>query len=85
MEQRLLERLEASEAGREGRWLLATAERVDVAGSYRRRRATVARVVEQGDTRAAVRLDAGLRADLRVVPPASYGAALLYFTSSSRT
>lgn len=80
---------------------------VDVAGSFRRRRATVgdldllaiaakpAAVIRHftkyrrvkdvdlaGDTRATVRLDSGLQVDLRVLEPASYGAALLYFTGS---
>lgn len=82
-------------------------ERVDAAGSYRRRKETVgdldvlaladdgpavtehfaayedvAETLSQGDTRASVRLRSGLQVDLRVVPPKSYGAALLYFTGS---
>ena len=39
-------------------------------------------VVEQGATRSTVRLRNGLQVDLRVVPEASYGAALCYFTGS---
>ncbi|MDR3506128.1 MAG: DNA polymerase/3'-5' exonuclease PolX [Acidocella sp.] len=42
----------------------------------------VAEVVEQGQTRATVRLRNGLQVDLRVVPEESYGAALCYFTGS---
>jgi DNA polymerase (family 10) len=42
----------------------------------------VTRVIARGRTRAAVELASGLQVDLRVVPPASYGAALLYFTGS---
>ncbi len=42
----------------------------------------VAEVLARGDTRMAVRLKTGLQIDLRVVPVASYGAALLYFTGS---
>lgn len=42
----------------------------------------VAEVVAEGPTRATVLLRSGLQADLRVVEPASYGAALLYFTGS---
>jgi DNA polymerase (family 10) len=42
----------------------------------------VAEVVEEGSTRAAVRLHAGIRADLRVLPPESFGSALHYFTGS---
>jgi DNA polymerase (family 10) len=82
-------------------------ERLEVAGSYRRRRETVgdvdvlavatepapvmerflaytqvARVEMSGPTRATVVLGSGLQVDLRVVPPESYGAALVYFTGS---
>jgi DNA polymerase (family 10) len=42
----------------------------------------VEEVVSRGTTRSTVRLRGGLQADLRVVPPASYGAALLYLTGS---
>ena len=42
----------------------------------------VAKVLAQGPQRASVLLDTGLQVDLRVVPPASYGAALCYFTGS---
>jgi len=42
----------------------------------------VKRVIARGRTRAAVELATGLQVDLRVVPSASYGAALLYFTGS---
>jgi DNA polymerase (family 10) len=42
----------------------------------------VAEVVESGATRATIRLRNGLQVDLRVVPEASYGAALQYFTGS---
>lgn len=91
--------------------------RLEVAGSYRRRKETVGdldllaiidtgggedeataaarRVIERftgyprvgkvlmaGDTRASVTLASGLQVDLRVLPPESYGAALVYFTGS---
>ncbi len=39
-------------------------------------------ILWQGPTRASVILKAGLQVDFRVVPPQSYGAALLYFTGS---
>ncbi len=39
-------------------------------------------VLAAGDTKAGVRLADGVQVDLRVVPPASYGAALQYFTGS---
>lgn len=42
----------------------------------------VAEVVSKGPTRATVRLHHGLQVDLRVVPPASFGSALHYFTGS---
>jgi DNA polymerase (family 10) len=42
----------------------------------------VAQVSAQGSTRATVVLRAGVQADLRVVAPESYGAALHYFTGS---
>jgi len=42
----------------------------------------VLKVLAQGDTRASVVLRSGLQADLRVVPAASFGAALHYFTGS---
>ncbi len=82
-------------------------ERLEVAGSYRRRRETVgdidllaiatdaAPVMERflaypqvagvdmsGATRSTIHLRSGLQVDLRVVPPESYGAALVYFTGS---
>jgi DNA polymerase (family 10) len=82
-------------------------ERIEVAGSFRRRRETIgdldlvtasanaAGVIEHflsfpgiikslgaGDTRASVVLNSGLQVDLRVVPQASWGAALVYFTGS---
>jgi DNA polymerase (family 10) len=42
----------------------------------------VKRIAAHGDTRAAVLLRCGLNVDLRVVPAASYGSALHYFTGS---
>ncbi|MDT8436798.1 MAG: DNA polymerase/3'-5' exonuclease PolX, partial [Gemmatimonadota bacterium] len=81
--------------------------RLDVAGSWRRRRETVgdvdllvesdepgpvmerftgwrqvAEVDKAGDTRGTVHLRSGLQVDLRILPAASYGAALVYFTGS---
>ncbi|MFQ5747508.1 MAG: DNA polymerase/3'-5' exonuclease PolX [Gemmatimonadota bacterium] len=43
---------------------------------------SVREVERAGDTRATVHLASGLQVDLRVVPPESYGAALVYFTGS---
>lgn len=42
----------------------------------------VARVLAHGDTKSSVKLASGMQVDLRVVPAASYGAALNYFTGS---
>jgi DNA polymerase (family 10) len=42
----------------------------------------VAAVAAQGRTKSTVKLRDGMQVDLRVVPQASYGAALLYFTGS---
>ena len=42
----------------------------------------VEHIYAEGPTRASVRLNFGLDADLRVIPESSYGAALLYFTGS---
>ena len=42
----------------------------------------VRQVASRGDTRVTVQLQGGLQVDMRVVEPAAYGAALLYFTGS---
>lgn len=42
----------------------------------------VADVLQRGETKQRVRLDTDIELDVRVVPDASYGAALLYFTGS---
>lgn len=42
----------------------------------------ISQVVASGPTKLALRLQDGLRVDVRVVRPASWGAALLYFTGS---
>jgi DNA polymerase (family 10) len=82
--------------------------RLEVAGSYRRRKETVGdvdllaacegdgtpvvehftafegavRVEAAGSTKGTIVLRSGLSVDLRVIPPESFGAALLYFTGS---
>ncbi len=43
---------------------------------------TVEQVLARGDTKSSVIVGRGLHLDLRVVPPASWGAALMYFTGS---
>ena len=42
----------------------------------------VVNIIAKGDTKSSVKLKSGLNVDLRVVPAASYGAALNYFTGS---
>jgi len=83
------------------------ADRLTLAGSFRRSRETVGdldilavseqaeslmdvfvayedvvQVLAQGKTKSSVTLRSGLQVDLRVIPEASYGAALHYFTGS---
>ncbi len=82
-------------------------QRLEVAGSYRRRLETIGdidllalaedpgalserltafpsvdKVLGAGGTKTSVTLRSGLQVDLRVVPPESWGAALIYFTGS---
>lgn len=45
-------------------------------------RSDVARVLGHGPTKSSVELLNGLQCDLRVLPPAQYGTALVYFTGS---
>ncbi|MCE9619091.1 MAG: DNA polymerase/3'-5' exonuclease PolX [Planctomycetes bacterium] len=42
----------------------------------------VAKVLASGETKSSVRLHNGMQVDLRAIPPADWGAALLYFTGS---
>ena len=42
----------------------------------------VARVLAHGETKTSIEIGDGFHVDLRVVPPASFGAALVYFTGS---
>jgi DNA polymerase (family 10) len=44
----------------------------------------VTAVLAQGDTKSSIRLQEGIQVDLRVVDPASFGAALQYFTGSKQ-
>ncbi len=45
-------------------------------------RPDVIKVLAAGDTKASVRLDAGVQVDLRIVDDDAFGAALMYFTGS---
>ena len=61
---------------------LATCD--DPAGLIEHFQATkgVEKVLLAGDTKCSIRLDRGIQIDLRVVPEAAFGAALMYFTGS---
>ena len=61
--------------------LVAAAPGVDVTGQFIRH-PDISTVLVQGSTRASVVLGSGLQVDLRVIEPAVYGAALVYFTGS---
>src|SRR2546425_9577370 len=45
---------------------------------------SIERILARGDTKSSVVVDRGLQIDLRVGPPASVGAGLIYFTGSQR-
>lgn len=62
--------------------LLVAAEDAGPVVTAFRRLSGVAAVLAEGPTKASVRLRAGIQADLRVLPPESFGAALHYFTGS---
>lgn len=62
--------------------LLATADDGPAVVRHFTRHPDAAQVLAAGDTRGSIVLRSGLQVDLRVVPPASFGAALLYFTGS---
>lgn len=61
--------------------LVAAAPGVEVTAQFIKH-PDVATVLVQGPTRASVLLGTGLQVDLRVIEPAVYGAALVYFTGS---
>ena len=62
--------------------VLAVAKHPGPIMDYFTRMPEVLRVFAHGETKSAVKLKSGFDADLRVVPPESYGAALAYFTGS---
>lgn len=62
--------------------LIATAKEPAALTGYLTKLAWVADVVAHGDTKATVISNDGLRFDLRVVPPESYGDLLQHFTGS---
>ena len=62
--------------------ILVTARHGAAVGAKLAKYENVANVLAHGPTRTTVVLRSGLQVDLRVVPDASYGAALMYFTGS---
>jgi DNA polymerase (family 10) len=83
-----VERIEAAGSLRRGREsvgdldLLVTSPRAPEVFEAFTRLPDVASVRLRGETKETVVLRSGLQVDLRVVPPASFGAALQYFTGS---
>ncbi|HER43397.1 MAG TPA: DNA polymerase III, partial [Candidatus Eisenbacteria bacterium] len=61
--------------------LIAAKRGVDASG-YFVKYDDVRDILSRGESKASVLLDSGLQVDLRIVPAASFGAALLYFTGS---
>jgi len=64
--------------------VLVTTDATDAVIDRFTKYAEVAKVASRGDTRVTVQLRGGLQVDLRVVEPAAYGAALMYFTGSKQ-
>ena len=62
--------------------ILAISEKPDKVMEFFCTMPEVEKVYGKGETKSSVRLDLGLDADLRVVPYASFGAALQYFTGN---
>lgn len=62
--------------------ILATSRKPDAVMDAFVHAPQVAQILAHGPTRSSVVLDVGVQADLRVVEPAAYGAALQYFTGS---
>jgi len=62
--------------------ILVTSKKPEVVMEAFVKAPVVAQVLSHGPTRSSVVLDVGLQADVRVVEPAAYGAALQYFTGS---
>jgi DNA polymerase (family 10) len=62
--------------------ILVVARRADPVMRFVAALPDVVHVIGQGDTKTSVRLGTGLQLDIRVVPRASFGAALHYFTGS---
>ena len=62
--------------------ILVTAQHGAAVGAKLAKYENVTNVLAHGPTRTTVVLRSGLQVDLRVVPDASYGAALMYFTGS---
>jgi DNA polymerase (family X) len=64
--------------------ILAMASNVAQAMDYFTKYPEVSEVLVHGETKSSIRLDRSFQADLRVVPLASWGAAIQYFTGSQQ-
>lgn len=62
--------------------ILATADDRDKAVDHFASLDGVEEVLSKGETKSSIRIEAGLRVDLRIVDEASFGSALQYFTGS---
>lgn len=62
--------------------ILATADDRDEAMAHFTSLEEVEEVLNEGETKSSIRIETGLRVDLRIVDGASFGAALQYFTGS---
>lgn len=62
--------------------ILATADDRDKAVDHFASLDGVEEVLSKGETKSSIRIEAGLRVDLRIVEKASFGSALQYFTGS---
>lgn len=62
--------------------IVASSRAPEAAARFFLNAADASEVLASGSTRTSVVLKSGLQVDLRIVPPESYGAALVYFTGS---
>jgi DNA polymerase (family 10) len=62
--------------------LLVTGHHLEKVADHLLKHPEVADVLARGDDKVSFRLSAGMQVDVRMLPPESYGAALMYFTGS---
>ena len=62
--------------------LLVTGRRLEKVADHLLKYPEVADVLANGDDKVSFRLSTGMQVDVRLLPPESYGAALMYFTGS---